>query len=151
MGGCRASWDARSIICRMSASQIQIFCMFLHTLINAQPQKLNVLDTVNASRNRAFAIKSFSFCSLWKCLKEGCCTIFAYTRHAVLFRDARGRHNFRANYVHLPKNTQKMLKTELGNCSPLFALHQLILHRQLLFSAGCRQREKNKVVFRKKD
>ena len=66
-------------------------------------------------------------------------------------RDARGRHNFRAqDRANCQKNV-KMLKTELGNCSPLFALHQLILHRQLLFSAGCRQRENNNVVFRKKD
>ena len=79
---------------------------------------------------------------VWKCLKEGCCTIFAYTRHAVLFRDARGRHNFRANYVHLPKNTQKMLKTELGNCSPFFAIRQLISHSQFFFSPGCKQWEK---------
>ena len=66
-------------------------------------------------------------------------------------RDARGTETqfSRSRPRKLPKNV-KMLKTELGNCSPLFALHQLILHRQLLYSAGCRQREKNNVVFRKK-
>ena len=52
---------ARFIIFHMSASKNQIFCIFLHTIIfkimhnHKLAQKLHFFDTVNASRNRAFA------------------------------------------------------------------------------------------------
>ena len=52
---------ARFLIFHMSASKNQIFCIFLHTIIfeimhnHKLAQKMHFLDTVNASRNRAFA------------------------------------------------------------------------------------------------
>ena len=151
---------ARFIIFHMSASKNQIFCIFLHTIIfkimhnHKLAQKLHFFDTVNASRNRAFA-NYFLFArsaNAWNKLAVRYKHV-AYTGHAVSFRGpgcSRQTQFPRSRPRKLPKNV-KMLKTQLVNCSPLFALHQLILHRQLLFSAGCIQRENNNVVFRKKD
>ena len=150
MDGFRASWDARFILFCMSASQNQIVCMFLHTFINAHPQKLHDLDTENTSRNRAFA-NHFLFAhsaNAWYKLAVRYRHV-AYTGHAVSFRDARSRHNFCANYVYLPKQRENF-KLKLGNCSPLFAVRQLISHRQFLFSSnGCKQWE-NIMWFKKK-
>ena len=98
-------------------------------------------DTVNASRNRAFA-NYFLFArsaNAWNKLAVRYKHV-AYTGHAVSFRGpgcSRQTQFPRSRPRKLPKHV-KMLKTELGNCSPLSALHQLILHRQLIFSAGCR-------------
>ena len=52
---------ARFIIFHIPASKNQIFCIFLHTVTfevmhtHKLAQKLHFFDTVNASRNRAFA------------------------------------------------------------------------------------------------